>query len=253
MMDIVTGCSRESPLDFRANPQIRGAARQPYTRMTASEHNGSAPSKTMAVHRRRVHAEYAVITALIGIASSVVGAAPAITWPRSEWAHAAANEPMHQVTAGTQKGADCADELCKLPPAFNAIATPAAWQKSAVDEAYAAEHYGQGRSESSARGAAVTALIRPAPVGEITPEPSIPAPTANSVAPPVAAQPPRAEQPQSPRRQPAAPAAPPEAPAAPPEAPAAPPEAPAAPPEAPPQQEAPPPQPRPKGHVQLAP
>ncbi len=249
MMDIVTGCSRESPLDFRANPQIRGTARRPYRRMTASEHNGMAPSKTMAMRRRRIHAEYAVITALISTASSVVGAAqlPVTTWPRSEWAHAAANEPMHQVTAGMQKGAYCANDLWKLPPTFNAIATPAAWQKSAVDEAYAAEHYGQGRLESGAQGAALTALIRPAPVGEITPEPQIPAQTVKPVAPPVAAPPPRAEQPLSPPRQPAAPPPQPEAPAPPPEAPAPPPEAP------PPQQEPPPPQPPPRGHVQLAP
>ena len=250
MMDIVTGCSRESPLDFRANPQIRGTARRPYRRMTASEHNGMAPSKTMAMRRRRIHAEYAVITALISTASSVVGAAqlPVTTWPRSEWAHAAANEPMHQVTAGMQKGAYCANDLWKLPPTFNAIATPAAWQKSAVDEAYAAEHYGQGRSESGAHGAALTALIRPAPVGEITPEPQIPAQTVKPVAPPVAAPPPRAEQPLSPPRQPAAPPPQSEAPAPPPEAPAPPP------PEAPPpQQEPPPPQPPPRGHVQLAP
>jgi hypothetical protein len=249
MMDIVTGCSRESPLDFRANPQIRGTARRPYRRMTASERNGMAPSKTMAVRRRRIHAEYAVITALISTASSVVGAAPlpVMTWPRSEWAHAAANEPMHQVTAGMQKGAYCANDLWKLPPTFNAIATPAAWQKSAVDEAYAAEYYGQGRSESGAHGAALTALIRPAPVGEVTPEPQIPTPTVNPIAPPVAAPPPRAEQPLSPPRQPAAPAPQPEAPAPQPEAPAPQPEAPAPP------QEAPAPQHPPRGHVQLAP
>ncbi len=242
MMDIVTGCSRESPLDFRANPQIRGTARRPYRRMTAWEHNSMAPSKTMAMRRRRIHAEYVVITALIGTASSVVVAAqlPVTTWPRSEWAHAAANEPMHQVTAGMQKGAYCANDLWKLPPTFNAITTPAAWQRSAEDEAYAAEHYGQGRSESGAHGAALTALIRPAPVGEITPEPPIPAPTVKPVAPPVAAPPARAEQPLSPPRQPAAPAPQPEAPAPQPEAPA-------------PQPEAPPPQPPPRGHVQLAP
>ena len=201
-----------------------------------------APSKTMAMRRRRIHAEYAVITALISTASSVVGAAqlPVTTWPRSEWAHAAANEPMHQVTGGMQKGAYCANDLWKLPPTFNAIATPAAWQKSAVDEAYAAEHYEQGRSESGAHGAALTTLIRPAPVGEVTPEPQIPTQTVKPVAPPVAAPPPRAEQPLSPPRRPAAPAPQPEAPAPPPEAP-------------PPQQEAPPPQPPPRGHVQLAP
>ena len=251
MMDIVTGCSRDSPLDFRANPQIRGAARRPCRRMTASEHDGIAPSKTMAMRRGRIHAECAVITALICTASSVVGAAqlPVTTWARSEWAHAAANEPMHQVTAGMQKGAYCATDLWKLPPTFNAIATPAAWQKSAVDEAYTAEHYGQGRSESGVHGAALTALIRPAPVGEITPEPQIPDPTVNQVAPPVAAPPPRAGPPLSPPRQPAAPGPQPEAPGPQPEAPAPQPEAPAP----PPPQEAPPPQRPPHGHVQLAP
>ena len=159
MMDIVTGCSRESPLDFRANPQIRGTARRPHTRM----------------RRRRIHAEYAVITALISAASSVAVAA-------------------------------------QLPVTFNAVPTPSA----------------------------LTALIRPAPTGEITPEPQIPTPTANPIAPPVAAPPPRAEQPKSPPRQPAAPAPQSEAPAPQPEAPA-------------PQQEAPPAQPPPRGHVQLAP
>ncbi len=223
-----------------------------------------APWKTIAMRRRRMHAEYTVIIALIGTALSVVGAAqlPVTTWPRSESAHAAANELMHHVTAGMQKGAYFANDLWKLPPIFNAIATPAAWQRSAVDEAYAAEHdeayaaehYGQGRPESGAYGAALTALIRPAPVGEITPEPPIPAPTVEPVAPPVAAAPPRAVQPLSPPRQPAAPAPPPEAPAPPPEAPAPPPEAPAPPPEAPaPPPEAPPSQPPPPGHVQLAP
>jgi hypothetical protein len=222
MMEIVTGCRRASPLDFRANPQIRGAARRPYRRMTASEHNGMTPSKAMAMRRRRIHAKYAVITALISTATSVLGAAqlPVTTRPRSEWAHAAVND------------------LWKLPTTFNAIATPAAWQKSAVDEAYSAEHYGQGRSESGTHGAALTALIGPAPVGEITPDPPIPAPTVEPLAPHVAAPPPRAQQPLSPR-QPAAPAPQPEAP--------------------PPPQEAPPPlppppsQPPPRGHVQLAP
>jgi hypothetical protein len=204
MMDIVTGRSRESPLGFRANPQIRGTARRPYKRMTASEHNGMAPPKTTAMRRRRIHAEYAVITALISTASSVVCAAqlPVTTWPRPEWVHAVANEPMHQVT----------------------VAEP--------DE--------QGRSESGAHGAALAALIRPAPAGEITPDPPIPAPTAEPIAPPVTAPPARAQQPLSPPRQPAAPAPQPEAPAPQPEAPG-------------PGPEAPPPQPPPRGHVQLAP
>jgi len=219
MMDIVTGCSRESPLDFRANPQIKGTARRPYKRMIASEHNGRAPSKTMAMHKLRIHAEYAVITALIGIASSVVGAAqvPVTTWPRSDWAHAATNEPMHQVTAGMQKGTYCANNLWKL------------------------------------HGEALTASIRPAPVGDVTPEPQIPAPTAKVIAPPVAAPPPRAEQPLSPPRQPAAPAPQPEAPGPQPEAPAPQSAAPAPPPEAPPPQQEAPPSQRPRGHVQLAP
>jgi hypothetical protein len=203
MMDIVTSCNRESPLDFRANPQIRGPARRPDRRMTASKNSGMPPSKTMAMPRRRIHAEQAVITALISIASSVVGAAqlPVTTW----------REPTHQVTAGMQK--------------------------------------------------VLTAMIRPAPLGEITPEPQIPAPTVKPVAPPVAAPPPHAEQPLSPPRQPAAPPPQQEAPPPPPEAPAPAPEAPAPAPEGPapapagpaPPEETPPPQPPPRGHVQLAP
>ena len=61
----------------------------------------------MAMPGRRIHAEYAVIAALISTASSVVGGAqlPVTTWLRSEWANPTANEPMHQVTAGMQKGA----------------------------------------------------------------------------------------------------------------------------------------------------
>ena len=235
MMEIVTGCWRASPLDFRANPQIRGTARRPHRRVTTSESSGTAPSKTLATRRRRMHAKCAVITALIGAASSVVGSAqlPATTWPRSGWAHAAANERMQQVTAGTQTGASCARDLWKLPTTFNAIATSAAWQKPAVDEAYAAERCGRGRSDSGTHGAGLTAWVRPAPLGDITPDPQIPAATAEPLAPPPATPPPRAQQPLSPPRQPAAPAPQPEAPAPPPEA--------------------PPPQPPPRGHVQLAP
>jgi hypothetical protein len=243
MMVIVTGCSRESPLDFRANPQIRGTARRPYRRMTVSEHNGIAPSKTMAMCGRRIYAEYAVITALISTASSVVGAAqlPVTTWPRSEWAHAAANEPTHQVTAGMQNGAYCANDLWRLPETLNVIATPAAWQKSAAGEAFAAEHRGQGQLECSEPGTVLTALIRPAPSGEITPDPpQIPAPTVKPIAPSVAAPPPRAERPVAPPPQPEEPAPQPEGPAPQPEGP-------------PPQPEAPPSEPPPRGHVQLAP
>lgn len=155
----------------------------------------------MAMRRRRIHAEYAVITALISTASSVVGAAqlPVTTWLRSEWAHPAANEPMHQATAGMRNGAYSANVVSKLAPTSNVIATPAAWQKSAADDTFAAEHYGQGRSVSSEHGTVLTALIRPAPLGEITPDPpEIPAPTVKPLAPPVAAPPPRAQQPLSP-------------------------------------------------------
>jgi hypothetical protein len=199
MMDIVTGCDRESPLGFRANPQIRGPARRPGRRVTASKNNGMAPSKRMAMRRRRIPAEQAVITALISIASSVVGAAqlPVTTW----------REPTHQVSAGMQK--------------------------------------------------VLTAMIRPAPLGEITPEPQIPAPTVKPVAPPVAAPPPHAEQPLSPPRQPAAPPPQQQAPPPPQQAPAPAPEAPApapeGPPGPPPPEETPPPQPPPRGHIQLAP
>jgi hypothetical protein len=179
MMGIVTGSNRESPLGFRANPQIRGVAR-----------------------RRRIHAQCAVIAALISTASSVVGAAqaPVTTWLRSEWVHPAANEPMHQ-----------------------------------------------GRSVSSEYGMVLTALIRPVPSGELTPDPppEIPPPTAKPLVPSVAAPPPRAEQPLSPPRQEERPAPQPQGPAPQQQGP---PPAPEAPPPQPPPQPAPP-----RGHVQLAP
>ncbi len=204
----------------------------------------------MAMRRRRIHAEYAVITALISTASSVVGAAqlPVTTWLRSEWAHPAANEPMHQATAGMRNGAYSANVVSKLAPTSNVIATPAAWQKSAADDTFAAEHYGQGRSVSSEHGTVLTALIRPAPLGEITPDPpEIPAPTVKPLAPPVAAPPPRAQQPLSPPRQQERPPPQPERPPPQPEGPPPQQEGP------PPGQEAPPPQPPPRGHVKLAP
>jgi hypothetical protein len=253
MMSIVTGCNRESPLGFRAKTRRLGArARRLCRRTTASNYKGIAPSKTMAMRRRRIHAEYAVITAFISTASSVVGAAqlPVTTWLRSEWAHPAANEPMHRVTAGMQNGAYSSNVLSKPAPTSNMIATPAAWQqKSAADDTFAAEHYGQGRSVSSEHGPVLTALIRPAPLGEITPDPppEIPAPTGKPLQPPVAAPPPRAQQPQSPPRQQQGPPRQQEGP---------PPQQEGPPPQQegpPPQQEAPPPQPPPRGHVQLAP
>jgi hypothetical protein len=245
MMDIVTGCHRESPLGFRAYPQIRGAARRPDGHVTASEHNGIAPPRTLAMRRRRIHAECAVITAVISTAWSVV---PVTTWLRSEWAHAAPSEPLHQVTAGTQNGAHCANDFWALPPTLTVIATPAARQKSAAGGAFAVEHHGQGQLESSEPGTVLTALIRPAPSGEITPDPpQVPAPTVKPIAPSVAAPPPQAEQPLSPPRQPVAPPPQPEAPAPQPEAPAPQQEGPS------PQPEAPPSEPPPRGHVQLAP
>ena len=243
MMSIVTGCNPESPLGFRADPQVRGTTRRPCRRMNASKHNGSAPPTTKAIRRRRIHAECAVITALIGTASSVVGAAhlPVTMWLRSEWAHPAVSEPMHQVTADMQNAACCANDVWKLPSTLNVVLTPTAWQKSAVDEAFAAEQYGQGRPDFSAHGTAPTALIRPIPLGELTPDPpQIPAPTAKLIAPPVAPPPPRAEQPLSPPRQEERPAPQPQGPAPQPQGP-------------PPGQQAPPPQPPPRGHVQLAP
>jgi hypothetical protein len=231
MMDIVTGCNRESPRGFRANPQISGAARRPYWR------------RTMAMRGRRIHAEYAVITALITTA-----ALPVTTGLRSEWAHGAANEPMHQFIVGLQSEAYCANDLWRLPTTLNVIATPAAWQKSAAGEAFAAKGHRQGQLESSEPGTVLTALIRPAPSGEITPDPpQVPAPTVKPIAPSAAAPPPQAEQPLSPPRQPVAPRPQPEAPAPQPEAPAPQQEAP------PPQSEAPPSEPPPRGHVQLAP
>jgi hypothetical protein len=256
MMDIVTGCNRESPPGFRVNPQISGAARRPCRRMTASKNNAIAPSKTMAMRRRRTPAEYAVITALISIASSVVCATqlPVTTWPRSERAHPAVNEPIHQVTADMHNAASCANELSKPPPTSNVIAAPAAWHKSALDEAYAAEHDGQGQPESGGHSTVLTAVIRPAPLGEVTPTPpQIPAPTLKPTAPPVAPPPPQAEQPLPPPRQQQRPPPQHEAPAPEPEAPAPEPEAPAPEPAAPPPQEAPPSPPPGRGHVQLAP
>ena len=185
-----------------------------------------------------------MITALIGTASSVVGAAhlPVTMWLRSEWAHPAVSEPMHQVTEDMQNGACCANDVWKLPSTLNVLLTPAAWQKSAVGEAFVAEHYGQGRPEFSAHGTVPTALIRPIPLGEITPDPPpIPAPTLKPIAPPVAPPAPRrAEQPLSPPRQQERP--PPQQEGPPPQQ-----EGP------PPEQETPPPPPPPRGHVQLAP
>lgn len=181
----------------------------------------------MAMPRRRVHAEYAVIAALISTAWSVVGGAqlPVTTWLQSARAHSTANEPMHQVTAG-----------------MHLITAPAAWQKSAADDTFVAEHYGQGRSVSGEHGRVLTALIRPAPVGDMTPDPppEVPPPTVKPLVPSVAAPPPRAEQPLSPPRQEERPAPQPQAPAPQPQGP-------------PPGQEAPTAQPPPRGHVQLAP
>src|ERR1700733_13610146 len=116
MMGIVTGRRGESPLGFRANPQIRGPARRLVRRVAAA---------------RRGIAASAAIAALISAAVSVVGAAQ---WP----------EPT-RLTAGMQD-----------------------------------EHGG------------------PAPLGELTPDPpEVPQQTANQIAPPpVAAPPPRAQQPQ---------------------------------------------------------
>jgi hypothetical protein len=181
-MGIVTGSNRESPLGFRANPQISGVARRLCRRMTASNQNGMALPKKMAMRRRRIHAEYAVIAALISTASSVL--APA-----------------------------------QLPVS---------------------------RSISGEHGTVLTALIRPAPVGELTPDPppEIPAPTAKPIVPSVAAPPPRAEQPLSPPRQVERPAPQPQGPAPQPQGPAPAPEAPPPPPPSP---------PPPRGHVQLAP
>jgi hypothetical protein len=204
--------------------------------MTASKHKGIAPSKAIATRRRRIHAQYAVVAALISTASSVVGAAqlPVTTWLRSDWTHPVASEPMQPVTADIQN-ATC-------------FVTPAAWQKSAADHTFAAEHYGQRRSKSSEPGIVLTALIRPAPLGEVTPTPpQIPAPTVQPIAPSVAAPPPRAEQPLSPPPQQERPAPQPEGP---------PPQQEGPPPQQegpPPQQEAPPSPPPPRGHVQLAP
>ncbi len=215
MMDIVTGWNRESPLDFRANPQIRGRARRLREHVTASNRDAIDPSNTMAMRRRRIPAQCAVIIALIGGGSSVVSAAqpPVMTWPH------------------TQNGAYSANVSSKPAPTSNTIATPAAWHKSAADDA-----------------AVFTALIRPAPLGDITPDPppEIPAPTVKPLEPPVAAPPPRAQQPLSPPTRQQGPPPQQQGPA-PQESPA--PQQPAP----PPPQPAPPPQRPPGGHVQLAP
>jgi hypothetical protein len=81
MMDIVTAHNRESPLDRRANPQMRGAARRSARHVTASKRS------------RRVRADCVVIAALITAASSVLGAAqlPATTWLSSERAELGAH------------------------------------------------------------------------------------------------------------------------------------------------------------------
>lgn len=181
-MDIVTGWNRGSPLDFRVNPQIRGGARRPPEHVTPSTRSGMTPSNTMAMRRRRIPAQCAVIIALISGGSSVVGAAqpPVMAWPR-----------MH----------------------------------------------------NGAYSANVSA-----PLGEITPDPppEIPAPTVKPLEPPVAAPPPRAQQPVSPPTQQQGP--PPQQQGPPPQQQGPAPQAPAP---APPP--APPPQRPPGGHVQLAP
>ncbi len=231
-MDIVTGWNRESPLDFRANPQIRGGARRRREHVTASNRGATEPGNTMAMRRRRIPAQCAVIIALISGGSSVVSAAqsPVMTWPRM------------------QNGAYSANVSSKPAPASNTIATPAAWQKSAADVPVAVEHNGQGRSAASQHGAMLTALIRPAPLGDITPDPppEIPAPTVKPLEPPVAAPPPRVQQPLSPPTQQGPPPQQ-QGPAPQPQGPA--PQEPAPPPPQPP----PPPQRPPGGHVQLAP
>ena len=146
------------------------------------------PSKTIAMRRRRMHVECAVIAAVISTASSVMGAT-------------------------------CAIDLRNLS------------------------------SESGAHGTVLTALIRPAPVGEvITPEPpQVPAPTVRPIAPTVAAPPPRAEQPVAPPPQQEAPPPQREAPAPQQEGPAPQQEGPS------PEPEPPPSPPPPRGHVRLAP
>jgi len=137
------------------------------------------PPKLVAMPRRRIHADYVVIAALICTAYGL--------------AHHVAGEPLHQVPAG--------------------------------------------------HGTVLAALIGPAPIGEITPDPppDVPPPTAKPLVPSVAAPPPRPSQPLSPP-QPRGPAPGEEGPAPGQEGPA-------------PGQGTPPPPapPPPRGHVQLAP
>lgn len=213
MMDIVTSCNGESPLGFRADPPIRGAARWPYQRITASKHSGSAPSKTMATRGRRIPAQCAVIAALIGTASSVVGAAqlPVTAWLRSDWADPAVSEPLHPGLAALIRPAP-AGEVTPSPPQI-----PAPTVKPIAPT-----------------------VAAPPPQAE---QP-VPAPRQQQAPPPPKAVPPPAPEAPPPEEAPApAPEAPPPAQ----EAPAPTPEAP------PPPPETPPPPPPPRGHVQLAP
>jgi hypothetical protein len=81
-------------------PADWGALRRLCRGMTASHDNGRPPTM-MGMPMRRIHAEYAVVAALICTASGAVGGAqlPVATWLRSEWPYSGANEPMHGVTA----------------------------------------------------------------------------------------------------------------------------------------------------------
>ncbi|SOX53930.1 hypothetical protein MAAFP003_2606 [Mycobacterium ahvazicum] len=153
MMEIVTGCNRESPLGFRAHSQMRGGARRSRRGMTESNRSEMWPSDTTATRRRPVPALVVVIAALIS--SSV------------------ASGPMHRAAVGIPNGARSANI-----------------------------------SPTGERGVLLIGQLGPAPLGDITPDPppGIPAPTAKPLEPPVAAPPPRAQQPQAPKPQPQAPA-----------------------------------------------
>lgn len=75
-MGSVARRNRGSPLNFRANPQIRGAARWLWRRVTESSALTMAPPKPMAARRRRLRTERAAIAALLSVATlSTIGAA----------------------------------------------------------------------------------------------------------------------------------------------------------------------------------
>jgi hypothetical protein len=217
--------------------------------MTASNHSHIAVPMVSATRPLRGHAKCEVVTALVITASSVFGAGQVLVtmWPRSEWAHPVAAEPVPGVTARP----------------------PVRWE-SGVDDTSLAGRYGQARSDPNTHAAGLAALIRPVPLGEIAPQPpDIPAPVIKAIPPPSAPPAPRAQRPLPPPEAPPAQSPPPEMAPPPPleqPLPEAPPALPAPPELAPPLQQpgpapqegAPPPQEEPpnpprRGYIRLSP